>query len=275
MVAMAPTASRITVRPPGLPGTGQPCPSTGKNATVVLERLTEPISAHGVGGHDQDVSDELWAAVAPLLPPEPPKPKGGRPRCCDRRALEGIVFVLWSEHRWERLPREAFLHGRDLLAPIAGLARRRRAGSSAPGASRAARRGGRARLGQGLDRQRLVPRIEIGPNPTDRGPGHEAASRLSTPRARSGLTATTDARRRPAPAPRVPADARAPRTRPPAGAYVASRPHARRWPRLIASVARPPLRASPRHPLGRSYLGVLREIVIIHDLKRDCAQGRA
>ena len=54
------------------------------------------------------MSDELWAAVAPLLPPEPPKPKGGRPRCCDRRALEGIVFVLWSGIGWERLPREAF-----------------------------------------------------------------------------------------------------------------------------------------------------------------------
>ena len=54
------------------------------------------------------VSDELWAAVAPLLPKEPPKPKGGRPRCDDRRALEGIVFVLWSGIGWERLPREAF-----------------------------------------------------------------------------------------------------------------------------------------------------------------------
>jgi transposase len=43
-----------------------------------------------------------------LLPEEPPKPKGGRPRCDDRRALEGIVFVLWSGIAWERLPREAF-----------------------------------------------------------------------------------------------------------------------------------------------------------------------
>ena len=54
------------------------------------------------------VSDELWAAVEPLLPEEPPKPKGGRPRCDDRRALEGIVFVLWSGIGWERLPREVF-----------------------------------------------------------------------------------------------------------------------------------------------------------------------
>ena len=55
-----------------------------------------------------ELSDELWAAVEPLLLPEPPKPKGGRPRCDDRRALEGIVFVLWSGVGWERLPRGVF-----------------------------------------------------------------------------------------------------------------------------------------------------------------------
>jgi len=42
------------------------------------------------------VSDELWEAIEPLLPPESPKPKGGRPRVGDRAALTGIVFVLKS-----------------------------------------------------------------------------------------------------------------------------------------------------------------------------------
>src|SRR5258708_7247138 len=42
----------------------------------------------------QQVSDELWEAVAPLLPPEPPKPKGGRPPVAPRKALGGILFVL-------------------------------------------------------------------------------------------------------------------------------------------------------------------------------------
>src|SRR5512143_2080434 len=50
--------------------------------------------------------DGLWAVIAPLLPPEPPKPKGGRPRLDDRRALTGIVFVLWTGIAWERLPLE-------------------------------------------------------------------------------------------------------------------------------------------------------------------------
>jgi transposase len=52
------------------------------------------------------VSDELWAVVAPLLPPEPPKPKGGRPRVPDRACLAGIIFVLKSGIPWEMLPQE-------------------------------------------------------------------------------------------------------------------------------------------------------------------------
>ncbi len=52
------------------------------------------------------VSDELWAAVAPLLPRERPKPRGGRPRCDDRAALGGILFVLRSGIPWEMLPQE-------------------------------------------------------------------------------------------------------------------------------------------------------------------------
>jgi transposase len=52
------------------------------------------------------VSDGLWAAIAPLLPPEPPKPKGGRPRVDDRAALTGILFVLRSGIPWDMLPQE-------------------------------------------------------------------------------------------------------------------------------------------------------------------------
>jgi len=50
------------------------------------------------------VNDELGALVAPLLPPEPPKPKGGRPRVSDRAALTGIIFGLKSGIPWEMLP---------------------------------------------------------------------------------------------------------------------------------------------------------------------------
>ena len=54
----------------------------------------------------QLVSDELWAAIAHLLPLEPPKPKGGRPRLADRAALTGILFVLKRGMPWEMLPQE-------------------------------------------------------------------------------------------------------------------------------------------------------------------------
>src|ERR671937_474563 len=52
------------------------------------------------------VSDALWEIIAPLLPSEPPKPKGGRPRVPDRAALTGIIFVLKSGIPWEMLPQE-------------------------------------------------------------------------------------------------------------------------------------------------------------------------
>jgi transposase len=52
------------------------------------------------------VSDELWNRIAPLIPPEPEKPDGGRPRVPDRSALRGIIFVLKTGIPWEDLPQE-------------------------------------------------------------------------------------------------------------------------------------------------------------------------
>jgi transposase len=52
------------------------------------------------------LTDELWKRIEPLLPPERPKPKGGRPRVPDRAALTGILFVLRTGIQWELLPQE-------------------------------------------------------------------------------------------------------------------------------------------------------------------------
>src|ERR687894_884465 len=52
------------------------------------------------------VPNALWAVIEPLLPREPAKPKGGRPRVDDRAVLAGIIFVLRSGIPWEMLPRE-------------------------------------------------------------------------------------------------------------------------------------------------------------------------
>ena len=54
----------------------------------------------------QQVNDTLWEAIAPLIPPEPPKPKGGRPRVEDRNALGGILFILRTGIGWQELTTE-------------------------------------------------------------------------------------------------------------------------------------------------------------------------
>lgn len=50
------------------------------------------------------VTDELWEAVRPLLPPHPPSPKGGRPRVDDRACLTALVFLLRAGLAWRFLP---------------------------------------------------------------------------------------------------------------------------------------------------------------------------
>jgi len=52
------------------------------------------------------VPDRLWHEIEPLLPPEPPKPKGGRPRVADRACLTGIVYVLRTGMPWRMVPAE-------------------------------------------------------------------------------------------------------------------------------------------------------------------------
>jgi transposase len=50
------------------------------------------------------VSDELWAAIQPLLPSRPPSPKGGRPRVPDRAVLGGLIDLLRTGVPWRFLP---------------------------------------------------------------------------------------------------------------------------------------------------------------------------
>ena len=50
--------------------------------------------------------DELWERIEPLLPEDPPKPKGGRPPIPNRKALTGILYVLKTGTAWEYLPQE-------------------------------------------------------------------------------------------------------------------------------------------------------------------------
>ena len=49
--------------------------------------------------------DEVWERIKTAIPPEPPKPKGGRPRMDDRKALNAIFYILRTGIQWKALPR--------------------------------------------------------------------------------------------------------------------------------------------------------------------------
>jgi transposase len=57
-------------------------------------------------GAKEILPDELWRVVRPLLPPQKPerRPRLGRPRLDDRRALTGILYILKTGTSWHRLP---------------------------------------------------------------------------------------------------------------------------------------------------------------------------
>ena len=51
------------------------------------------------------LSNDLWAKIEPLLPPERPKPRGGRPPLPNRTAMNGIFYVLRTGCQWKAVPR--------------------------------------------------------------------------------------------------------------------------------------------------------------------------
>jgi transposase len=122
------------------------------------------------------VTDELWEAIEPLLPEEPPKKsKGGRPRVPDRAALTGIIFVLKSGIPWEMLPQEMGCGSGSTCWRRLHESGRRPGGMAppTPAAFRAAGGGQRDRLGASLaglgERARQKGGEKTGKNPTDRG----------------------------------------------------------------------------------------------------------
>ena len=52
------------------------------------------------------LTDSQWEKIRPLLPRVGKHNRGGRPRANDRRGLEGILWILRSEARWQDLPEE-------------------------------------------------------------------------------------------------------------------------------------------------------------------------
>lgn len=48
--------------------------------------------------------DEVWEQVKSAIPPQPAKPKGGRPRMPDRTALDAIFYLMRTGCQWRALP---------------------------------------------------------------------------------------------------------------------------------------------------------------------------
>jgi len=49
-----------------------------------------------------ELTDEQWAIIAPLIPPQKPGP--GRKRADNRKALNGILYVLKTGCAWKDVP---------------------------------------------------------------------------------------------------------------------------------------------------------------------------
>lgn len=53
----------------------------------------------------EELQDEQWELIEPLLPKTPGRADGhGRPRCDDRAILNGILWILCSGASWKDLP---------------------------------------------------------------------------------------------------------------------------------------------------------------------------
>ena len=53
----------------------------------------------------EELTDEQWAIIEPLIPPSPRRPDGrGRPWKDNRAVLNGILWILRSGARWKDLP---------------------------------------------------------------------------------------------------------------------------------------------------------------------------
>ena len=50
----------------------------------------------------EDLDDERWSRIGPLLPP---RAKEGKPRADDRSIVNGILYVLITGCRWVDIPR--------------------------------------------------------------------------------------------------------------------------------------------------------------------------
>jgi transposase len=56
--------------------------------------------------NEPEISDDVWAKIAPLLPVSRRKNRRGRPRVDDRQAMSAIWYKLRTGCSWKALPPE-------------------------------------------------------------------------------------------------------------------------------------------------------------------------
>ncbi len=78
------------------------------------------------------VPDELWMVIDPLLPPEPPKPNGGRPRVPDRGISPGRSMSSRAVYLGDVTEVTGLRKQGDVLEAAQGLAEGRSVASFAP-----------------------------------------------------------------------------------------------------------------------------------------------
>jgi len=52
------------------------------------------------------LTDQQWAKLSQLIPEYQPSPLGGRPRASDKKAFQGILWILRTGAQWSALPRD-------------------------------------------------------------------------------------------------------------------------------------------------------------------------
>jgi len=61
---------------------------------------------------DRLLSDALWQRIQPLLPPPPPRPRGGVPRRIpDRNCVAALIFMARTSTPWSLLPAKELGYG--------------------------------------------------------------------------------------------------------------------------------------------------------------------
>lgn len=53
---------------------------------------------------EQELLNDIWERIAPLIPPHPPHEKGGHPWVPDKDCFAGIVYQLRNAIRWQDMP---------------------------------------------------------------------------------------------------------------------------------------------------------------------------